>query len=225
MPRFTAASLALATILLAAGATSTTALALPTILNSLGELAGVIKYTDHSEEIQPFEKLNGKLFRCQSSESEGEFTKNSLLGPFHVTMERCNGEFGCTGTGDANGVVLWLGTAHLVYDSLTTLGVAMLYLLAPTRLTCASIPIEAKGELLCLIAPINSLVLGQRVVCEETSSDSGDPKEGIYWNDKGEPINIKEGLLLNEGSGAFEMAAASWEDSIGYSKERYSIMG
>jgi hypothetical protein len=228
MRRFRIIGLMLASLFIIGGVVSAMAFALPTLLNETGELAGVVKYTDYTNAINRLTKLNGLELPCTSARSEGEFTKNSVLGPFHITFSACKGLSGlvtCTGTGDATGVILSLGTAHLVYDSLTTLGVAMLLLLAPTTFVCATVTVETKGELLCLISPINSLVLQGTFICKEKAAGDGDPGEVTYWNDAGEPVNVAEGLLANENGGAFEMAGDTAEAFISYLKEKYSIMG
>jgi hypothetical protein len=229
MRRFRLIGLALASMLIIGGAVSAMAFALPTLLNSLGELAGVVKYTAYTNTVNRLTKLNGKEIQCKSARAEGEFTQNSVLGPFHITFSTCEGLSGlitCTGTGDASGVILSLGTVHLVYDSLTTLGVAALFLMAPTTFSCAGVAtVVTKGELLCLVAPINTLVLQGTFICKEKVAGEGDPGEVTYWNDAGEPVNVADGLLASEGSGAFEMAGDTLEAFISLLKEKYSIMG
>jgi len=229
MRRFRMIGLMLASLFIIGGAVSAMAFALPTLLNSLGELAGSVKYTDYTNSKSTLTKLSGSIITCVSARSEGEFTKNSVLGPFHITFSTCTGLSGlvtCTGTGDTSGVILSLGTAHLVYDSLTTLGVAALLLVAPTTFSCAGVAtVETKGELLCLVEPINTLVLQGTFICKEKAAGDGDPGEIFYWNDAGEPVNIAEGLLANENGGAFEMSGETAEAFISYLKEKYSIMG
>jgi hypothetical protein len=230
MKRFKFLGLALVAMFVVAGAVSAMAFALPTLLNASGELAGVVKYTAHSTgTIARLTKLNGKEVQCKTATSEGEFTKNSVLGPFHITFSTCKGLSGlvtCTGTGDASGVILSLGTAHLVYDSLTTLGVAALLLVGLTTFECAGIAkVETKGELLCLLKPINTLALSGELNCTEKVAGDGDPGEVTYWNASGAPVNVAEGLLAKEGSGEFEMSGETAEASINYAKEDYEVMG
>jgi hypothetical protein len=85
--------------------------------------------------------------------------------------------------------------------------------------------VRVKGELLCSIAPINSLVLSEKVDCEESAPSVGDPRLVVYYNDKGELVNVADGLLANEAGGEFEMSGEDSEPFIGYELEEFMIMG
>ena len=109
-----------------------------------------------------------------------------------------------------------LGEAHLVYDTLKpVLGAAVLFLIPQFHFTCGpvlgvNILILIKGSVLCLIKPIEKLTKHFEIVCEQGKPKSGDPTETVYWNDKGEEVNIKEGFL---GSESTEKAGEKFEMS------------
>jgi hypothetical protein len=191
---------------------------LPVILNSKKEVAGVVKFTDTKNETK-LVGLSGTEVKCTGGSSEGETEAKKPLGLFHIKYTGCTGPLGvaCTGLGDKEKEILMLGTFHIVYDTITpTLGAAILFLLETAHFSCLATLVQVKGEVLCLISPINSLVKTAKVVCEQ---EKGDPKEVQYWNDKGEEVNIKEGLLVSENEKAFEMAGLGGESEITLSEE------
>ena len=191
---------------------------LPVILNAKKEVAGAIKFSGTNKEAK-FVKLNGNEIKCTGSTTEGELEAKKPLGLFHIKFTGCTGPAGvaCTGLGDKEKEILVLGTLHIVYDAITpTLGAAALFLLETAHFTCLVTLIQIKGEVLCLISPINSLVKAAKVVCEQ---EKGDPKEVRYWNDKGEEVNVKEGLLASENEKASEMTGEGGESEITFSEE------
>ncbi len=131
---------------------------------------------------------------------------------------------GCASLGDESGVILALGKFHLVEDKLSSegsLGLGILFLLEHTHLTCKFLGTEwlilMAGEILCLLAP---LTLGRTIKVKCEDAQSGDPKEIVYWDEKGQKIEIGLGgfkMALNEG--AEEMAAYSGEVEATASEE------
>jgi hypothetical protein len=148
---------------------------------------------------------------CTKDKSEGSFEKEKPLGPFHIDFEGCKAASisTCTGLGEASGVILTLGTAHLVFDKLGTgeaLGVGVLFLVEPTHFKCSIVEtlLVVEGQLLCLLTkPLNTLAKHFEIVCKP-GKEAGDPGETIYWNEKGEEVKMGEELLLtheNEKAG------------------------
>ncbi|HEY2142010.1 MAG TPA: hypothetical protein VGG98_08120 [Solirubrobacteraceae bacterium] len=159
------------------------------------------KYTGESGE-GTLSSLSGTTVTCKKDTSEGEFEAKKPLGLFHITFKECTGPFNatCTGLGEASGVILVLGTAHLVFDKLgaklSEAGVGVLFLLEPVHFTCLGILIKVKGEVLCLIKPVNVKAKHFEIVCEQKSA--GDPAETVYWNEAGTEVKMGENGLLTE---------------------------
>jgi hypothetical protein len=215
MRRLTTIGVAAIAVLVLGAMTATTSFALPTLKPN--EKAIVIKTEKGSQtELQT---LGASVkVTCETQKSESEFPAKSVLGPFHISFEKCKGEIGgisagtCTGSGDASGTILSLGEAHLVYDSLTVLGAAVLFLVNETSFECKSIvtlKAVVKGSVLCLITPINSSANPHTLKCEE---EKGDPKETTYWNDAG--VAQTTLLLTSENGGAFKDSAEGGEASL-----------
>jgi hypothetical protein len=99
----------------------------------------------------------GETVSCESAPASGTEEKEKPLGLFHIEFRNCklNGVDLCTGLGDpTNGVILSLGTWHLVFDQLKPeLLTATLFLLETVHFTCElGIPdlVEVSGTLVCL---------------------------------------------------------------------------
>src|SRR6266404_5317363 len=162
-------------------------------------------------------KLPGGLTNeiiASTSVSEGKLEAGKMLGPFHIefTNLKAGGLILCTALGDTtDGVVLLLGEYHLVYDKLGSgaeLGVGILFLVKPAHLECGTKLFVVEGEVLCLIKPVEVLTKHFEVVCEDTSSGSGDPKETVYWNEAGTEVKMgANGLLITENEGAGVMSS------------------
>jgi len=201
---------------------SATASALPEVLNEAAEQASQ-KFTGTSGATELI-KLNGKKVECAASTAEGLIEKGKPLGLFHIHFTNCKGLAGasCTGEGDKEKEILVLGTFHIVYDKLTSegsLGAAILFLIPRFHFTCTLFTVKVlilvQGELLCLIKPINTFAKHFEVICSQVSTEKpGDPAETVYWNDKGEAVNIPNGLLGEENTEAFEMSAELGEGLI-----------
>jgi hypothetical protein len=167
---------------------------LPQLLTAGGSTVTAETYTGESGATA-LRTLGGSEVECKKSTAEGELsreaTSKGYLGPFHIHFRECKGPLGstCTGATDAEGTILVLGEAHLVYDSLTTLGVGVLFLVAQFHFTCTLFGVNelilVKGSVICLIKPINTVAKHFEIVCEESATHSGDPKEPHYWNASG----------------------------------------
>ena len=202
MQRFRILGVALMVAFALSAVVSATAPAEVKILPALTETE---KWTGESG-LGTLEVLNSSTtIVCLKDKSEGTFEVNKPLGKFHIDFEDCKaGTILCTGLGEANGVILTLGTAHLVWDKLgAELGAGVLFLVEPTHFTCLIPLIVVEGEVLCLIKPVNTLTKHFEIVCKPAAI-AGDPGETIYWNEGGTEINMGENKLLtkeNEGAG------------------------
>jgi hypothetical protein len=191
--------------------TAGTALALPTLLNAKKELVTEEKFKGTST-VTKLGVLEGADVECQKDKNEG-FLKQvevlpkafGYLGLVHITFEECSATVGgvkaiCTGLGDSTGTILSLPEIHLVYDSLSPLGAAVLFLVPLTHFECVALGFVKKlilveGKVQCLITPL-TLTKKFEIKCEAKSL--GDPGEPTYWNDEGNAVNIAEGLLTSE---------------------------
>ena len=226
MQRLRILCFALLTMFALSAIASATASALPTLLNSSGELILVVeKYTGESG-LTEFWKLNGNVIKCLKSTATGQFDADSVLGLFHINFKECKGTVSgisapCTGENDVKEEVLVLGEAHLVYDTLKpVLGAAVLFLIPQFHFTCGpvlgiNVLILVRGSVLCLIKPIEKLTKHFEIVCEQGKPKNGDPGETRYWADPKEgkeakEENIAEGLL---GSESTEKAGEKFEMS------------
>jgi hypothetical protein len=185
--------------------------ALPTLLDAKKELVTEEKFKGTGSEYI-LGVLEDNDIKCAKDKNEGFLKRVEVLpkafgylGLVHINFEECGAEVGggvkviCTGLGDSAGIILMLSEIHLVYDSLSPLGAAILFLVPLTHLECAAGIVERltlfEGQLLCLITPL-TLTKKFEIKCEAKSL--GDPGEPTYWNDEGNPVNIAEGLLTSE---------------------------
>lgn len=174
---------------------SATALAEPLILPEGGEMS----FTGEAGQ-STLNILGFPLALCQKQTLGGVLEAKKPSGSFHMTLENCKSQLSssnCTGLGDATGIILILGTYRLVFDklgaNLSEAGVAVLFLLEPVNTSC----FEMTGQMLCLIKPINTKTKHFEIVCEGLG---GDPVETVYWNEKGEEVNLGLNGLLILGS-------------------------
>ncbi len=142
---------------------------------------------------------------CQKDKSEGTFEATKPLGLFHIDFEGCKASIAaCTGLGEAKEVILSLGIAHLVFDTLgkvlSEAGIGVLFLLEPVHFECAGKLMMVEGQVLCLIKPVNKLTKHFEIVCEK-GKESGDPGETTYWNEAGTEVKMGLELLLTKEDG------------------------
>jgi hypothetical protein len=217
MQRLKALLLACAAVCVFAALTAGSAAALlPQLLNSTGGTVTSESYTGESGPTT-LRTLGAHEVKCETSTAEGTFEKEAsggYKGPFHIMFNKCKSPtiFGnaiCTGANEVNETILVLGTAHLVYDILTTLGVGVLFLLNELHFTCTLAGVNelilVKGSVICLIKPIATLTKHFEVVCKQSAANSGDPSEPKWWNDSG--VEQKAELLTNVGETSFESSA------------------
>jgi hypothetical protein len=155
MKRFSLLGAGLLVVLAAAAAMATSAFAVqPSNLST-----GVKAFTGLGEGSVVYHGEQGNS-TC-IAELTGEETSNEPpLGPIHIDFRNCELEplkTKCTGLGEATaGVILALGTWHLVFDrevghAFTGLTTATLFLVNVVHFSCgALVLIELKGEVLCL---------------------------------------------------------------------------
>ncbi len=214
-------------LLVALVAAGTASAALPTLLDASHALVKLEKFSQAATaSVTNLSTLGQtKEWTCKRNasfaeleEKEPEVGAFSYLGPFHITFSECSitgaGGEACTGTGEAAGVILVLGEAHLVEDVLTSegaLGAAILFLLPTTndvefvcKVVGIGITFKMLGSLLCLIKPVNMLAKHFEIVCEKTAT-LGDQKEVHYWNDKG--VQQTAELKTSIAGAAEEMSA------------------
>jgi hypothetical protein len=188
---------------------ASTALALPSLLiGTVGE--GASTWTGENVGQLVAEKKNGKTITCTSGTGEGTVEASKPLGQFHVHATGCAGSgFTCTGEGENSGVILSLGSWHLVYDTLkaglTGSGVAILSLLSAGKATCGGIvkiEVKAGGMALCLVLNPEALTKRFEGHCNLRSGSFG-PEETKYDNAAGTWVAITP-VESNENGGAFE---------------------
>lgn len=193
---------ALGALFAVAAVMSTSAFALPTVL--IGNSEQLITYADTSTGQTVLETV-GTLVRCGKAFSEGTLEASKPLGPFHIHFKECKGEAGggsasCTGEGEESGVILVLGSDHLVYDTLKTslseAGVAILFLVGAVKFSCASglinVEVRLGGMVLCLISNPIALTKIFEFHCKAVAA--GKPEESKYYNAAGTLVPI--GTLL-----------------------------
>jgi hypothetical protein len=198
---------------------------LPQLLTAGGVKVTSEKYTGTSGETKLTDGT--ETVSCKTSTSEGELknetTAKGYLGPVHVNFKECTsktfiGNATCTGEGDTSGNILFLGETHLVYDSLTTLGVAVLFLIPRFHFTCSLFGVNelllVEGSLVCLIKPPGTLAKHFEVVCEATG---GTQKETKYWNGAG--VEQTASLKTSKGEGEFTESSQAGTGLILFTNE------
>jgi hypothetical protein len=208
MRRITIAAAAILTALaLVASVSATASAALPLFLTATGTqplllISGLTIITSGL-----FQKLGEtKNIKCPETHYTFHQNANEDLGTFHFDFLGCNVAepiaAKCTGLGEATaGEVLMLGTYHTVFDSLSSLGAAMLMLVNEVHFSCSIVLVKVKGELLCLISVPGTKGSKVKLDCSQTG---GDPSEVKYWNNAGTLVEIPNGLLASESDGTFK---------------------
>jgi hypothetical protein len=152
---------------------------------------------------------SGSETTCESATATGTEEAGKPLGLFHIEFKGCGvtSPFPakCTGLGDATtGVILSLGTWHLVFDKTTPeLLTATLFLLDTVHFTCGGIVlVEVKGNLVCLDLEPTVKKAEHLFHCTQTA---GVPADKEYFNDSGVKVTPK--LECSENGGAFKECA------------------
>jgi hypothetical protein len=178
-------------VAIATGSTAgSAAAALPTILYLTGE-GPPVEFNSLANTFAT--KLeNGKFLL----EGEGigvnlNFPTAGNLGTFKLTLAKVEDpqqeNLPCDTAGAGAGNVVLSGAAHLVYDSLTVLGVAALLLFEEVIIACEAIAIRLKGNALGLIKPINREILTteEAEFTIKCSGVAGRPEDRKWWNAAG----------------------------------------
>lgn len=208
MQRFKILGIALMAVFALSVVASTTASASVTVLPEKQE----IKWTGESGKgtLEVLKSIFNVV--CQKDKSEGTIEKDKPLGLFHIDFEGCKAAIAaCTGLGEANEVILTLGTYHLVFDSLTpklvNAGIGVLFLVEPTHFECGGKLFIVEGQVLCLIKPTNTLTKHFEIKCDR-GKEAGDPGETVYWDESGKEVKMgEEGLLTKENEKAGVMSS------------------
>lgn len=167
---------------------------------------------------------------CQKDKSEGTFEAKKPLGTFHIDFEECTtigGIVTCTGLGEASGIILTLGTTHLVFDKLGTgaeLGVGVLFLVEPTHFECAGVLQIVEGQVLCLITPVGKKANHFEITCTK-GKEKGDPGETVYWNEAGTEVKMGEELLLTKENEKAGVMSGESTTALILTEKEIEIMG
>jgi hypothetical protein len=142
--------------------------------------------------------LSGAVIECEKVIGSGTEATDEL-GSYTSDFEKCvkSGNV-CTGSGEAAGTILSSGEYHFVFDSLTTLGAAILFLTKQTEFLCGgefAKTVFKAGQVLCLISEPTVSKTTHTAKCEMTAG--GDPvaSETKWWNDSG--VEQKAGLICS----------------------------
>lgn len=206
MKRFKLLGLALVAVFALAAAFSASAFALPELLNQ----AANEEYKGSNTAANPtLETTKAEKIVCSAATAEG-IQETDILGTFHIHFTGCESSgFKCNTTGDSTGIILSLGTFHYVFDSLSPLGVAILFLPEEQNIKCtALVTLKVKGTILCLVLePLVSLATHEF----HCTQSGGKPSETTWWNDEG--VAQSALALTSKNGGAFiesaEQALAS----------------
>jgi len=207
---------ALAMFALAAASASPALASLPTLLITEGGL----NVAPSEAKEATFEGTGGKgQLRTNIAEHETaiECTAVSILaalnsprlGLFHLHFTGCvqgpKTTKPCETTGDASGVILVLGSWHLVYDKLgsgAALGIGALLLLERTHITCLAVIntlLLVSGLILGLVLPgANKL---QKTFALDFKAVGLEQEDRTYYNEAGEPKIATLLTAIGEGEG------------------------
>jgi hypothetical protein len=157
-------------------------------------------WTGKNDAANPtWETLAKEKIPCTAATAEGTQTSDTL-GLFHISFAGCKaaGIFNCNSLGDASGTILTLGQWHSVYDSLSPLGVAILFLPEHLHYECSGfVLVLILGSVLCLVLEPASAKLTHLLHCEQTR---GDQSERTWWNDAGVAQTAELRCAKNEGA-------------------------
>jgi len=202
-------AIAAATACAICAATTSTALALPTILPTT-----ITSLTGGSIGSVEAVKANGETMTCQGLTSSSTVETNGHLGLYTSDIRGCQANVGginvkCTGEGESEGVILQSGSWHLVYDTLSvnlaSAGLAVLDLTSRVKFKCtslASIELLPGGMELCLVLNPTALTKIFEGHCSKAASGNR-PFETKYYNEAGTLVGIVP-LLANKNGGTFE---------------------
>jgi len=151
---------------------------------------------------------------CRSATAEGSL-ENRHLGLFHIDFKTCSARLGetslgtCTGLSEESGVILSLGSWHLVWDSLSSgagLKVAILFLVDNVHFSCRPVigseklfVVSLGGMVLCLVLNPEALTKVFEFHCNENRE--GRPEDTKYYNEGGTLVNISPLMTTENENG------------------------
>jgi hypothetical protein len=164
--------------------------------------------------------VGGKEIKCTKGKNSGSVT-GAKTGTATLTFEGCESSgFKCNTAGKGAGIVESTGSTTLVFDSLTTLGVAELLAVNETTIECTSlVKIKVKGNILLLVLPINSEVT---VITFDVSQTGGKPTDSTYWEGG---VEKHPQLLTSINGGAFEESGDTSEENKATTAKMIEVMG
>jgi hypothetical protein len=197
MRRFSVFCLMVFAVLVVGAGMAVSASALPSILLLPGETGGSLlikSITNTNEatlETELSNKINGKGVLLQLhfpnvNEPKGTYELLFTKVKFGTTAGQT-----CNSVGDLpEEVLLPKSTFHLVFDSLTVLGVALLILVPQFKFICktgatTTLLATTEGNQLVLVSPINKEVLTSENIGGVSRCTAGVPKDRFWWNDAG----------------------------------------
>jgi hypothetical protein len=199
---------------------ASSAVALPSILLLAGETGGslliksVTNTLEYHLETEASNHVNGEGVLLQlhfPNVSEPKGIYELLVTRYKYGTEATNT---CQSIGDpAEEVLFPKRTFHLVYDSLTVLGVAVLLLIPRFQYECktgstTTLLVSLEGNILTLLSPINKEILTSENLGIVSRCSAGVPKDKTWWSDAGgkerSSLNANVGLGLEEACLAVE---------------------
>ncbi len=221
MKRLKFVALVVVALCLAAVAMATTAAALPTVLPEAAASRGWTGKATSATEFQGAETV-----KCTSATGEGEEEAKKPLGTFKIDFKECSAELlkvkvACTGLGESSGVILSTGSWHIVYDSLSPLGAAILYLVLAVHFECSTtlVTVPSGGMVLCLWTSLTKKA-SHEFQCKAISAKH--PEESKYYNEAGTLVSISP-LLSSTNEGTAAESAQVGNGEVLY-KEEVEIM-
>jgi hypothetical protein len=193
--------------------------ALPTILPETNTT-----FSGKNVGIAELETKGGEKVKCEAAQAEGTVEQPKALGKFHIHFEKCTatelGQTGpCTGLSDETGSILSLGSWHYVYDNLSPLSLAILFLLDNVHFTCTVLGVTALlyvllgGMVLCLVTNPTMLQATFEFHCKAVAT--GVAEESKYYNETGTLVSIHR-LEMTENDTAGEEAVEVASGTITY---------
>jgi hypothetical protein len=197
--------------------------ALPTLLVGTAE-EGASTWTGKATSKTELLTETGPSYACESATTEGTVEAKQPLGLFHIHFKGCteDGMISCSGEGEESGVFLWLGSWHLVYDTLRTgltgSGVALLFLVSAFKFECVMSRVEVKGGMvLCLVLNPEALTKEFEFHCNKRSGSFG-PEETKYDNQSGTQVSITP-LEFRENGGTLKELLLTWSGRIAFPED------
>jgi hypothetical protein len=148
-------------------------------------------------------KASGVELKCKSGTNNGEMEASKKLGTFTITFKECSSAITgteCNSEGDAAGVVLTLGSWHLVLTTKAGEDRHLIwFLFREFVLKCGTVSITLKGNLLGEITPANKLTKAYAIKIE-TAGPTTQQEYTSFENDSGATVSAS---LLTAGALGF----------------------